>query len=186
MKLWTIRTTKEWDILQHEGVLRTDVALSDWHLRRRAYAWMSRQLKKCVGAPPSGVVLPIWVWRYWAGTARARPDLRCGTMLSRGTLGVRLELNLPPESVLLSNFDAWHAVLNDHYHALDDADYEWFEQLAASGELSAAQLKQIKEDSWQRIFDLSLILDPSTWAVQGVVWEISLTSVQKVDYFKAR
>lgn len=185
MKLLTIRTVDEWGILQREGILRTNAALSDPDFCR-AYDWMSKQLSTRVGVPSQDVRYPVWVWRYWAGTARARPDLRCGTMLPRGTLGVRLELDLPPESVLLSNFDAWHAVLNDHYHALDDADYEWFEQLAESGQLSAAQLAQIKEQSWQRIFDLSLIPDPSTWSVQGVVWEVPLASVQKVDYFKAR
>lgn len=50
--------------------------------------------------------LPIWFW------FSPKPDLRHRAHLPRGEQAVRLELELPRETVLLSDFDTWHCVLN--------------------------------------------------------------------------
>ncbi len=185
MKFWTIRRAEELEAFQHDGVLRTDAAQVDPDFRA-AYDWMRQQLNVQIGPPPLGVIYPIWVWRYWQGTTRARPDLRTKCLLPRGALGVRLELDLPAESVLLSNFDGWHAVLNNHYYTLNDEEYEHFEKSIGQQGKNHPDFIAMKMDSWQRIFDLALIPDPLNWPVQGVVWEIPFYRVSAIDYFTAR
>jgi len=45
------------------------------------------------------------------------PDLRSCGHLPRGIPGIRLELEVEEERVLLSDFSMWHAVLNQTYLA---------------------------------------------------------------------
>ncbi|MDO5686408.1 MAG: hypothetical protein Q4G42_03320 [Neisseria sp.] len=75
---------------------------------------------------------------------------------------------------------------NDHYYALSDAEYEKFKSLIEAKGINHPELIEMKLNSWQRIFDLSLIPDPLTWSAQGVVWEVALDRVKKMDYFIAR
>ena len=185
MKFWTVRLASELNSLNEQRILVTDSAKPDSN-RLKAYDWMASQLRLRVGHPPDKIVYPIWVWRFFNGTKNPRPDLRTKCLLPKGTAGVLLELDLPEEQVLLSNFDAWHAVLNNHHHSLNDAEYEKNEALAAVKGRNHPDLVMLKEASWQRIFDLSLIPDPSTYAVQGVVWQVQIESIKKTTFFTAR
>jgi hypothetical protein len=58
-------------------------------------------------------------------------------------------------------------VLNDHPFAPDDRAYEAQQAFAALA--SAEDYARMKQESWRGIFDLSLIPDPETYAVQGRV-----------------
>jgi hypothetical protein len=94
---------------------------------------------------------------------------------------VLVDFLAPRDRVLLSDFDAWHCVLNDGYLALSEADCEAFEARHAgrtrAGERSVACQAEI-EASWERIFDLLGPPDAGgrsdSWShsgvVQAVVW----------------
>ena len=58
--------------------------------------------------------MPIWAWYQWEGSRR-KPDLRASGYLPKGEPGVRLELRVADDRVLLSDFDLWHYVLNYWY-----------------------------------------------------------------------
>lgn len=97
--------------------------------------------------------------------------------------GVRIEFEVPEHLVLLSSFDGWHAVLNNHCLALNDAEYIAYEQLE---KVSAKdEFETIKKRSWLKIFDLSLLPDPNSYEIQAVLWEIKIEWVKKVDFFIA-
>ncbi len=185
MRLWSIRRAEELAELKNCDALRTQSTKADQHFRA-AYNWMSNQLKAHAGPPPDGIVYPIWLWQHCYGTSKSRPDLRTRCLLPTGTAGVRIEVNLPSEKVLLSNFDGWHSVLNNHPYCASDSEYEEMERFIGEKGLSHPDVEKVKVASWQRIFDLSLIPDPLTWSVQGVVWEVPISSIKKVDYFTAR
>ena len=104
--------------------------------------------------------------------------------MEKGGQGVRIELMLPQEQVLLSSFDGWHAVLNNHFLSLTDEEYEQHASMETA--LSANALKRAKQKSWRRIFDLSLLPDPAVYEVQAVFWRLEMAAVTKVDYFTAR
>jgi hypothetical protein len=185
VRLWSIRQAEEFAGLKNGDALRTQSSKVDQDFRA-AYDWMSQQLNAHAGPPPKGVDCPIWLWQHCYGTSKSRPDLRTRCLLPTGTAGVRIEVDLPSENVLLSNFDAWHCVLNNHPYFASDAECEEMERSSGEKDLSHADLEKVKVDSWQRIFDLSLIPDPRVWSVQGVVWEIPVSSITKVEYFTAR
>ena len=182
MKFWTVRLSNE---LNKNNILVSDSAKVDSN-RHRAYDWMANQLRVRVGHPPPSATYPIWVWKYCYGTLKPRPDLRTRCLLPKGTAGVLLELDLPENQVLLSNFDAWHAILNNHHYSPNDAEYEKIEALSALKGSNHPDLIQLKEASWERIFDLSLIPDPEIYAVQGVVWQVPIESIEKTTFFTAK
>jgi hypothetical protein len=82
---------------------------------------------------------------------------------ARGTQGVRLELELDPAEALLSDFDAWHAVLNRGYLGLSVAEDEaWYRRFEAAvpNRWAWPPPEPWYSDiltSWERIFDLETL-----------------------------
>jgi len=107
---------------------------------------------------------------------------------------VRIEFRMPPHQVLLSDFDAWHCVLNDWYLALDeDEDADWQCRHPNDDQLTRSSICQAEvEASWHRIFDLELIRSSPEWGgpgaghTQAVVAGVPLRSVRRVDHFTSR
>jgi hypothetical protein len=168
---WTIQTLQAWYYALKLGELRGNPEFI-LHEFRMPYAWMMRQMKKRLPAYRGGY--PIWVWTE-------KPDLRYGGYLNPGTRGVRLKLELDEDLVLLSEFNAWHIVLNDGFLILNDNEEEQF----ATNEVPIT-----KEESWERIFDLDLLLQSEWWGpplkLQGVIEKVSLNQVVEVNKFMAR
>lgn len=182
LKLWTVRPESDYFLLEKQGVYHTDEHLVPSH-RLEAYYWISEQLNKKVLAP-KGVSLPIWAWYRAYGLNQAKPDLRKKGHLQKGERGVRIEFNAPEDLVLLSNFDGWHSVLNNHCLALSDEEYYFYESLEKT--CSKSDFEKIKRESWLKIFDLNLLENPNTYEVQAVLWELRSEWIQKVDFFTAR
>mgnify|MGYP001583867129 CR=1 FL=1 len=192
MRLWTIQTLGAWRRLKRVGRLTGD-GRRHWHDFRPAYRWMRVQMMRrgCLGP----LQHPLWTWHF------PRPDLRGGALLSRGIRGVRLELQVPPDRVLLSDFEAWHCVLNRHYLALTEREDDRFEVLCRRRTGKAiprwsnlpADLRAHVRMSWERIFDLERLASSPVWKprrgtsdIQGTVAEIRLEEVVRADPFIAR
>lgn len=182
LKLWTVRPLDDYLLLKKQGFYTADAAyvLPE---RIEAYRWMSQKLAERT-LPPQGVEMPLWAWYCAHGSRQPKPDLRKTGHLEKGAQGVRIEFAMPAEQVLLSSFDGWHSVLNNHFFSLDDAEYAYHETLKTK--LPSAEYQREKERSWQRIFDLDLIPDRSVYEIQAVFWQLELSSVIKVDFFTAR
>jgi hypothetical protein len=99
---------------------------------------------------------------------------------------VRIAFDADPDKVLLSCFDSWHAVLNDHFHSLSDQEYDRNEALIAKKGAADPEVVKLKRDSWDRIFDLRLIPDKTSCAVQAVLWEIPAEWIKAIEPFTAR
>lgn len=117
---------------------------------------------------------PIWLWEV-------EPNLVEEGFDKKGTQLVCLAVELPKRKVLLSDFDAWHCVLNDIYLPLNQSEDDKLEK----------GLFQIsKEKSWERIFDLDLLSSSEYWNgnsrwVQGVTGKIPLKNIVDYNYFIA-
>ena len=124
MRVWTIQPVEVLARLTAARVLCVDLACVPKEFRC-AYDWMCAQMKQRLHQYYGH--FPWWGWYS------PRPDLRHSGHLERGTKGVRLELEIDPNEVLLSDFDAWHSVLNRGYLGLseveDDAWYRRFERM---------------------------------------------------------
>ncbi|HYO73983.1 MAG TPA: DUF3841 domain-containing protein [Archangium sp.] len=195
MRLWTIRSGPERSLLEQQGVLRTDGRRVPRY-RRDAYAWMGEQLAKRVGPPPRGCRYPLWAWVQYGGENRLRPDLRATGHCPPGTHAVRIEAVLPRESVLLSDFQKWHAVLNRTYLAHSEPEARDFEKaLRRAGVANAWPYPEpfasrvIK--SWERVFELSGG-EEAHWGparerqLQAVFWELRAAQVRRLTPFVAR
>ena len=68
-----------------------------------------------------------------------KPDLRYAGKLDKGVQGVLLEVTLDLEQVLISDFMAWHCVLNDGYLAFTEEENESF---------YSGVLETTKKESW--------------------------------------
>lgn len=164
--------------LMQSGSIKADGRRVDkWH--RPAYRWMMEQMKLRLPHYYGGY--PIWVWL-------GKPDLRTSGLLPRGEQGIRLELEIPSERILTSDFNAWHFVLNNWFLALNEKEEEqWLE---ISKKLSVAEKNNKILESWQQIFDLKALSQSEFFSgqllLQGVMEKIYLEDVKQITNFEAR
>lgn len=167
---WTMQTLEAWNSFQKKGYLEGDMRFASY---KEEYLWMMDQMKHRL--PSYDNEVPIWLWL-------SKPDMRSTGHFSGGTHCVRIQLELDPDSVLLSDFDAWHSVLNDAFCSFSENEYNLFYD---------GKLTLTKEESWERIFDLTSYRD-SEWngsgplRLQGVTGRINLDSIKKVEHFITR
>jgi hypothetical protein len=143
-KLWSIQSAEAYEEINTTGRIVGDWNRIDDPLFAPAYRWLVQEMTNrsinLEGRPP------VWAWAK-------KPDLRQGAHLPRGTKGVRIELDVPSNQVLLSDYAGWHSVLNNHFMALTD------EEMEKAFADPPVYLQDDVQRSWLRIFDLSLFPD---------------------------
>jgi hypothetical protein len=184
---------RAWDQLQRQGVLRGDgrrVAAC----YRYAYRWMADQMR--LRLPPHCAKFPLWGWYQWQGAKQCRPDLRASGHLAKGQPGVRIELELPEDTVLLSDFNGWHSVLNRHFLSISEQEDDAFgRELERAGVEWRWPYPEPFHDrvvsSWQRIFDVEAG-DAEWWGapaertIQATFRELTIPQIRRVHIFRAR
>lgn len=188
MRVWTVQPVEVLIRLEEEQVLYADPAYAPPEFRH-AYDWMRAQMKRCIPGYSGGY--PWWGWHS------PRPDLRRSGHLPRGTHGVRLELELDPAQMLLSDFDAWHSVLNRGYLALSEEKEEgWYRCFETSVHDRFAwpppePWYSAILSSWERIFDLEALAASNYWEagpryIQATFEALRLADVRQYTHFVAR
>lgn len=185
IRLWTIQTQAKWERAQKFGWLSGDgrFVIRDF---RPAYRWMREQLRqRC--KPCQGLSYPIWAWYA------PKPDLRMSSHLPRGTEGVRIEFMALKQRVLLSDFQAWHAVLMNTEVSLSEEEQEAFYRRKedAEGDFGmTARHNALTQQSWERIFDLELLRTTGYWGdgtmIQATLETVLLRDIVTVTPFVAR
>ena len=125
-----------------------------------------------------------------------RPDLR-SIRRGWGQSGrhVLIECELPDEAVMLSDFDAWHIILNNSYVGISDEDENAYRaareqyDLQPSEEL-AEQLGQSIYKSWERIIDMEALTEPNWHAmdkksIQACFWRLERNQVRSARFFNS-
>lgn len=191
MRLWTMQPVEVYEILLRDGVFHCDPNKIPEPSFTEAYDWLNQYLEK-KDSKPQNVKYPIWAWFRFNGKEK-KPDLRHSCYGYRGDKMVCIELDIPDEKVLLSDFDLWHFPLNrwwlndcfypEYNDEEDDKARAWFKSL------SKEQQETEKEKSWEQIFNIEPF--ESDWIlrgkyVQAIFWEIKLDQVKKIQYFTAR
>ncbi|GFP76416.1 DUF3841 domain-containing protein [Clostridium fungisolvens] len=205
MKLWTIQSESVYTKFKDTGILQADEKFIYKDMIFH-YNWMVKQMKKRVGlATSQEIKYPIWAWYQWRGVKQKKPDLRFSGHLERGARGVILELEVEPESVLLSDFDEFNNVLNYGYIADNEEDFDkFYVDLEKSGYchydlqrddkkndiLSKFKLKFYK--SWEKVFDLECEKNEE-WSgkkenqsIQATMWEVKWNQIVSVKHFIAK
>ncbi len=167
-----------------------------------AYKWMSKKLNEKVSYPCSHIKendrYPFWAYSKFDGiTKSGRPDFRFSQYRDQMNKykSVLITLDIPDDFVLLSDFDAWHWVLNKWYLGYEyqlnnflkiyskesgKKQCKWFEYDKLSDEL-----KRTIEESWDHVFNLKLMpkmlhFKKCQQIVQANFWDIKLENIQSV------
>jgi Domain of unknown function (DUF3841) len=185
MRVWMITAAALYTQLEGERILYVDPALAEKYFEK-AYAWMRGQM--AVRLPHYEGHWPWWAW-VRPPCGHARPDLRARQPYHNGwpmgTPCVRLGLDVPDDDLLVSNFDMWHAVLNDS--PLVSSDEAW----DAIDALPEADRRAAREATWLGIFAVDEPPDPY-WhgskppVIQACFEVLRLADVREVTLFRAR
>ena len=183
--LWTIQDEAAFEVFQKTGVLRADPnhLIFDGEFQD-AYDRMVAQMHQRIGPAPAGVHYPVRAWYQWQGK-RKRRDLRHSGYAKRGTPMVQITFEADTKDFLLSDFDAWHFVLANHYIA--DGEQDWDDFYANDGDHRTDETIA----SWDKIFDLNRYIpnwdpEPDRRTVQATLWEVRMSQVKKVEHFIAK
>ena len=185
MRVWMIAAASLYARLRQECMLHADPALADPDFAV-AYAWMRAQMAQRL--PHYAGHWPWWAWaRPPAG--RSRPDLRARWAYHNGwpagTACVRLGLDVPDAEVLLSDFDMWHAVLNNSPLVASDEAWDAIQALPEDERQGA------REATWPGIFAVNEPPNPY-WhgsdapIIQACFEALRLADVREVTVFRTR
>lgn len=192
MQLWMIGRAPLVDCLRDAGELTVDPAQTEPGFSA-AYAWLRGAMRRRIPGYRGG---PLWWgWHTIDSVVGKRPDLRqrywAGTPW--GSPWVRLGLEVPDEDVLLCDFDLWHAVLNEGYCAVDEAEYDaWYARYAGTCPEDDPQMRAALEASWERIFVGERVAFDPAWVgrlhkrAQGTFEVLRWRDVHAVTYFRSR
>ena len=189
MLLWTIQPEEVLRMLRCNGVFhcnsdKTIYLNDDWKFDQ-SYDWMVKQMEKRIGKRPEGVKYPIWAWHTFDWKHK-KPDLRDHYFSAHYGVYACIEIDVPEETVLLSDEENWHYVLNDWYFsaAKSEEEYNFYETEYEA--LPDDEKSRAREKSWEHIFEVEPI--DTEWHrqgcyVQAVFWELKLSQVRKVTWF---
>ena len=160
MRLWTLQGIEIYEQLQHEGVAYcTRPSWADEPRFIRAYHWMAEQMRQRIGEPPiKGIEFPMWAW-YQYNSAKSNKPTRSLHDADDG-LSAYMEIEIPDQDVILSDFNAWHAVLNEGpiddwkriFKKIDQLEKEAGRRLFFDD--YPLDLQKEMEKSWEGVFDL--------------------------------
>lgn len=200
MYLWTIQTEEVWELIQKTGSYRCDPfkapmiqSFDDQLVGKEldpqlsgAYTWLAEQMTSRIGPAPEGVRFPVWAWNLYEG--KRKPDLR-KERWTNGAGGERLaciELDVPDDKVLLSDFDNWHCVLSRW--AITESEEESEKIHVYFDHVDLETENAFLRENWKRVFDI----DPfeNDWVrrgenVKATFWELKKEYVKRVRFFIA-
>ncbi len=183
MILWSIQTIKAWEILSKKGIIYTDQRYIP-NAFKEPYRWMSEQTESHIGNVPYKNAKPLWGWYQWSNNKKKKPDLRSSGLLSAGSKGVRIQIEINENEVLLSDFELWHFVLNYWYLPSPEEDENKFDHLIGTYSWtnpapSYLHSKIVK--SWNRIFNVN-----GKNSIQATLWNIKIEQVMDYKIFFAK
>ena len=199
MKLWTIQGIDIYEQLQRNGVAYCTKPsfLGDEPAILHSYHWMAEQMRKRIGEPPiGGIEYPMWAW-YQYNSAKSNKPPRSILDLEEG-ISAYMEIEIPDNEVLLSEFSNWHAVLNEcpisGWRKIDKKtdvlDKEAGRRLSFS-EYPIEIQKEI-EESWEAIFDLDRRDEEvgrkhkSNRSIQATFWLLKPEHIQSVEFLEKK
>lgn len=187
MILWTIQPESVYELIQSEGVYHCDIEKASFYDLKMQYDWLVQEMKKRIGKPPKGVTYPVWAWYMWEGR-RMKPDLR-SERWGNGWKGDRfacMEIDIPDEKVLLSDFDDWSMILLDAFLSDSEIEDERLENEYSS--LPQCEKTAYKCNNWKRAFRLEYLDNGWTHrgdSIQATFWELKKEDIKNVRFFSA-
>lgn len=186
MRLWTIQPPEVLKIIEETGRFICDKNKSTYYEDfQAAYAWMIKHMFKM--KKPDDAELPIWAWYKW-NWKNEEPSLTSGEIGVPGNKYVCIELEIPYEDIVLSDYNNWHCVLNDSFCNIAITEEEWERSEERYNLLDPGYQFLYKQLSWFSIFDITPFENEfcsNGKYVQAVFWEIKKENIISVKEFTA-
>ena len=167
--LWTFQSPGFLEELQQQGVIHgcplKEISEPSFIA---PYLWMMGQMHKRL--PDCRGHSPVWAYTH-------KPDLRFArwAWYTGGSWMLRMHLRVPVQAVLVSEYDGWHSVLNDHPHLTKSEDRTWDEDVQKR--VDSGEIEHVREarriigverraevwSSWERIFDVEYWTKDPEW-----------------------
>lgn len=194
MRLWTIQGIEIYEQLVKEGVTYcTKPAWGDEDNFVYAYHWMAEQMRKRIGEPPiEGIEYPLWAWYQYDSAKKNKPP-RSPKDVSEG-VSAYMEIEIPEDEVLLSDFDDWHSPLNrgpvrnwkEIWKKIDLQDKIAGRSLDLMD--YPQDLRQEIEDSWEGIFELDIrekgVRHKRNKSIQATFWALYPENIVSVEFLE--
>ena len=183
--LWSFQNPGFLDTIQEDGIVHgrhLDDLQDDSFVA--PYLWMLGQMEKRL--PRHRGHPPIWAYTHCDDLRTARWSWYTG-----GVWMLRLHLRVPVSAVLVSEYDAWHMVLNDWPHLTRAEDEAWdltAEGMVDRGEARSSfaarklldhQRKEVFWKSWERIFDTDFHLQDPDWFGKDNTYQACIDGLQE-------
>lgn len=183
MRLWTVHPVEVLTEIEKKGryICQPDKSTYlDWGTDfKNAYDWISNQMQQRGIEKPKGVTYPVWAWHTYC-SKRGKLDLRKRNYLGEKGESVCLEIEVPDNEVLLSDYFDWHQVLNNAPLVSDDL-VEDDEKFDAEWERISRGTHGELEESWLGVFDVSNSTD-----IQATFWVLDENMIKDVRRFTVK
>lgn len=140
-----------------------------------AYNWMTGQMMDKGITEGKSTGFPFWGWRRFDGrdgiTILKSTEWNTECYCFDATETCILELSIPDNEILLSDFDLWHFVLNNSYLNNAQTDEEWEEKDNWFDSLPKKKQENEKLKSWKQVLDIDQN-DLTVKYIQGTFWSI--------------
>ena len=188
MRLWTCQPWSVVEKVVKDGSFVCNPKKSTYindKIFREAYEWLIQQMIKKIGKSDYHAVYPIWAWYFVSGEI---PDFTKWDYLGNSETDVWIELEIPEDRVVLTDYSMWHCVLNRsiNYKANyinNISDEEWKRRTMEEDNyyysLSREKRERYMKDSWERIFYKpgDTFVPPD---IQASFWEIRKSDIVRV------
>ena len=188
MRLWTIQPKTILKEINNKGIFYCNEKLAkniEDGSFKPAYDWLVNQMEKRLlnSKKPNNVNYPIWSWYLWNGE-----NCNPSSFLEEEEKEkyVCIELDIPEEHVLLSDFGEWHAVLNDFYLDNSMNEEEWNKEMEYYDNLPFEKKEKIKRKSWENIFIIEKVKNEwreKGYYVQATFWLLKKEWIKEISYF---
>ena len=131
VRVYTLQHAAAWEAATARGYLTGEPLYAEPYFMR-SYGWMRFQMSERLTAFSGD--FPIWAWLK-------RPNMRQWHFDKEP--GVMIVADVPLARLLLSDYDAWHAVLNNWWVSISEEEDDRFEKDGV-----------IPSETWPRIFDI--------------------------------
>lgn len=129
-----------------------------------AYNWLFATMALKI-PKPEGVLHPAWAW-YKNYDGFTKPDRRKSLFRGYDKLDVTLELEVPEEKVLLTDFDDWHYVISN-WAIISEEDFLTDEDKVYTQDEKFA--------TWEKIFAVE-----EKGFIQACIWQILPEYIVKI------
>ena len=188
MKVFTVQPLEVLDIIEKKGYFTCEKAKSENYKDfYSAYNWLAKEMIRRKIYPVESNTLPVWCWYLYDG--KNKLDLRHSGLGTPKEKQVCLELEIQENKILLSDYGAWHFVLNNSWYDDSTSEREFDKLHAWFDTLPYKKQEELKVKSWQKIFDITQVRNEwssNGYYVQGTFWAITKDMIVNTKEFIAR